>query len=1760
MRETLMQNKAKRILAMLMMVCLLVGLLPMGALATQSSGSVWFAGQQLSLGDDLDMKYYVFIDGAYTQSTVMNITVGNDTKSYDISTMTADENGYYEFTVALAAAQMTDEIKLSLVEGEKEIASKTYSVQSYAKVLLEENYDASVKTMVKAMLNYGAKAQTYFGYNAGNLANAGYEMENVSVPEDELAVGVEGAVNGIRFYGASLVYTSKVAIRYYFTADSVEGLTFKVNENSYAATEKNGLYYVEVPGINPQDYDAVINLTVSNGADSLTVGYSPLHYITRMYQKNSSSEAFKALLGAMYTYYEAACDYVGEDSSVIDTYIATEDLYIRDPFVLAENGTYYLYGTRGFGQFEVFTSTDLKTWKAHKPCFVGGDDFWGNASASVEGAEAAYWAPEVHKYNDAYYMIATFTQSGTTNQQASVILKADSPLGPFAVWSEGAITPVGHSCLDATLYIENGTPYLIYAHEWQCSCKNYSGTGTMDYIQLSADLKTTVGTSSQWFGADELTSFWEELFGTRASNVTDGPFVYTDEAGQKYLLWATSIDTDSGRKYSALATCFDAIGSDVNLRKDTVKLYTEDGGHSMIFTDLNGIETLVLHTPNSGDTRAKFFNVVLHDGGLVLTDRNSDLVVSGQENYNTTEIDFGKVVYTGTEQAVLELNAPVGAADDIYIEAVFQKGADFDMSDLRYGFRLGDVDFTLISNAQEGIALQMTDWDCYRTTALSETQLAAFEGDGLRIGAARIDGIYYLYAEEDGTMKCTMRHEWTDRAELSLNPMICTWPNAKGAEYSAITWTVGENVLPADAEAVSAVVSGENSYTISADKAVYTDTAEAYLEFNAPVCYNDDVYVEAVLKMGSRFDMDNLRYGFRLYDIEFNLVSDANGAYLQMTDWNFYENYTMNSEQISAFVGEGFRVAAARVDGEYRFYAENNGRMQCVATHYDWDRAYSEFNVTLHTWSTAAGAEYSNLFWNIGANAVPDAVVSADMVISGFESYNADEVNDGKVVYTGETEAALELNAYVGADADAYMETVLKKGADFDMSDLRYGFLLGDINFNLVSNTEGVYLQMTDWNVFENYILSAEQIAVFEGDGLKVAAARVDGVYYMYVDNGGQMVCAAKKEISEKARTAFNLKLNTWPNAKGAEYADLKWTVGVNVLPDAAESANMAWNGYDCYDISDLNTGSVVYTGDYAQSLEFNAWVSAESDAYIETVLKKGADFNMSDLRYGFLLGDINFNLVSNADGIYLQITDWNFYENYFLNVDQIAAFEGDGLRVAAARVDGVYKLYAESNGEMVCVASKEAAEKANAEFNLKLNTWPNAKGAEYHEILWKIGDFETLQQLAGQYVSILGDSISTYQGISNVGTANTTVEGYSAWYNGNWQNVLGSSDDTYWGKVISKYNMNLLVNNSCGGNKLTEAGGTGVTAPAGYVRVENLAANTGSLNGMTPDKIFLFMGTNDYIGGVAVETFAQAYVTTLEKAAELYPNAQVFVFTLIPSHYNTDWTLLDSYNAKIRELAASYEGVVLVDIAAEGSITTDNYWTYTYDGTHPNKLGISVIANVLEQAILNNMVAPEPEAADTYNMNFEDAETGNYLVQDGNGLWMDQYDKGWSWVDADAETGNKYLVLSGAEGDATVDFWFNGVTAGSTVEFDFRMPTTSGGWDRLAIALGSSDVNYSWRFEQWQGWTSVKYPDWDGNEQTASDAFQIGIWYSVKMEWSGDGISVKLWQQGTEEPAESTLITWNSAFAAGSDVRFNFVTNAQSYLHLDNIRIYKEA
>ena len=139
--------------------------------------------------------------------------------------------------------------------------------------------------------------------------------------------------------------------------------------------------------------------------------------------------------------------------------------------------------------------------------------------------------------------------------------------------------------------------------------------------------------------------------------------------------------------------------------------------------------------------------------------------------------------------------------------------------------------------------------------------------------------------------------------------------------------------------------------------------------------------------------------------------------------------------------------------------------------------------------------------------------------------------------------------------------------------------------------------------------------------------------------------------------------------------------------------------------------------------LELNAPVGVRDDFYIEVVIKKGENFNMNDLRLGFQYDNLNLNLVGGAYGMQLQITDWIFWDAcYDLTAEQIIAFEDNGIRIGAGRVNGVFCMYIENNGVMEQVIAKEVPRLTSAEGNLKVATWGNAQGAVYSGLTWKIG------------------------------------------------------------------------------------------------------------------------------------------------------------------------------------------------------------------------------------------------------------------------------------------------------------------------------------------------------------------------------------------------------------------------------------------------------
>lgn len=261
----------------------------------------------LTLDGSIGMNFHLNLTKEQIPGAVVSYTVGRTTKSVRAAKLPVDEKGLPVLTVDVAAAQMTEPVEITLSAGGQKL-SKTYTVREYADVILnpENGYTEKVQNLVKEMLNYGAASQTYFGYNIGNLANVGITAAPATVPAEGVEVAVSGNASGVKYYGASLLHENKITVRFYFDAESTQGITFKVNGEEQTPVLKDGRFYVELSNINPQALNTDITVTVSDGTNTMTVVYAPMDYMIRMYQKGGATQA---LVQALYGYYQAAAAY-----------------------------------------------------------------------------------------------------------------------------------------------------------------------------------------------------------------------------------------------------------------------------------------------------------------------------------------------------------------------------------------------------------------------------------------------------------------------------------------------------------------------------------------------------------------------------------------------------------------------------------------------------------------------------------------------------------------------------------------------------------------------------------------------------------------------------------------------------------------------------------------------------------------------------------------------------------------------------------------------------------------------------------------------------------------------------------------------------------------------------------------------------------------------------------------------------------------------------------------------------------------------------------------------------------------------------------------------------------------------------------------------------------------------------------------------------------------------------------------------------------
>ena len=190
---------------------------------------------------------------------------------------------------------------------------------------------------------------------------------------------------------------------------------------------------------------------------------------------------------------------------------------LADPTIFCEDGVFYLTGTYSGSGFVMYKSTDLVHWercgKAAEGLALHKDDVWGTQG---------FWAPQIFKYDGAYYM------AYTANEQIA-IAKADSPMGPFRQEVKQEL-PHDTGQIDPFVFFDDdGKKYLYYVR--------FDGGNTLYVNELNDDLQSFKPNAlKKCLGAEE---GWELTREYSDARITEGPTVVKD-GGYYYLIYSAN--------------------------------------------------------------------------------------------------------------------------------------------------------------------------------------------------------------------------------------------------------------------------------------------------------------------------------------------------------------------------------------------------------------------------------------------------------------------------------------------------------------------------------------------------------------------------------------------------------------------------------------------------------------------------------------------------------------------------------------------------------------------------------------------------------------------------------------------------------------------------------------------------------------------------------------------------------------------------------------------------------------------------------------------------------------------------------------------------------------------------------------------------------------------------------------------------------------------------------------------------------------------
>jgi xylan 1,4-beta-xylosidase len=249
---------------------------------------------------------------------------------------------------------------------------------------------------------------------------------------------------------------------------------------------------------------------------------------------------------------------------------------LADPSVLCEGDTYYLYGTGGANGFNVYTSSNLYTWrKADAKALSKGDSF----------GTKGFWAPQVINHQ------GNFIMSYTANEQIA-IAQSRNPQGPFMQTKPQPITLSGKH-IDPFIFKDTNGDFYLYFVRLQKGNRIFAARLKNDLTDIdSTTVKECISAQGGWENTTDTS--WP---------VTEGPTVI--KLQNLYYLFYSANDFRNVNYAVGYATSTSPLGPFTKYQQNPILSKKQTGqngsGHGDVLMAGDGQWYYVFHTHESAN-------------------------------------------------------------------------------------------------------------------------------------------------------------------------------------------------------------------------------------------------------------------------------------------------------------------------------------------------------------------------------------------------------------------------------------------------------------------------------------------------------------------------------------------------------------------------------------------------------------------------------------------------------------------------------------------------------------------------------------------------------------------------------------------------------------------------------------------------------------------------------------------------------------------------------------------------------------------------------------------------------------------------------------------------------------------------------------------------------------------------------------------------------------------------------------------------------